>query len=323
MGNKIHIIMVTWNALEYTKIALDSLFKYTDLPYYLTIVDNGSSSETINYLTNLEPSKYCEDYQVLQNPENIGYGGAITQGYLTKNTQYVCVVNNDVVFSPNWLQGLIKAIKTDKKIGIVGPLRPVPWCKHPYSKLDTDKVLENLSNDLSPQRELFEFCNKTNYEEFVKDVLKENTFGVKFFSGPPIHIVTCCALMRSKILEKVGGIADLNLKFGTEDTDLSWRITSSGYKIAVTSYSYVHHFKHKSIKENKQQMQPIFNKYGKLFFDKWQKIIQTYLNNEIKKGIDVNALILDKDYYEYWVFRKLLQNVGHDKFWEGINITTK
>lgn len=58
-SNPVHIIMVTWNAIEYTKYALDSLFLYTDLLYVLTVVDNGSSDGTQQYLHSLIPKNNC------------------------------------------------------------------------------------------------------------------------------------------------------------------------------------------------------------------------------------------------------------------------
>ena len=43
--------MLTWNALSYVKITLESL-KASNSVYNLVIVDNGSDTETVDYLKN-------------------------------------------------------------------------------------------------------------------------------------------------------------------------------------------------------------------------------------------------------------------------------
>ena len=48
--NTVNIVVVCWNALEYTKITLASLFKNTEIEYSLTIVDNGSDDDTNDFL---------------------------------------------------------------------------------------------------------------------------------------------------------------------------------------------------------------------------------------------------------------------------------
>jgi len=322
VDESVHIIMVTWNALAYTKIALESLFKYTDVPYCLTIVDNGSKDETLDYLDRLSTPDFCLKFSLIANHKNLGYGNAIVQGDERVKSQYVCVVNNDVMFSPKWLQGLLRAIGEDPLIGILGPLRPAPWCKHPYSDESTDGVLEKLNDDLPPLQELSAYCLGKDYDTFVKDVRKINDFGLKYFSGPPIHIVTCCALLRREIVDKVGGLADLDYKtFGAEDTDLSWRISAHGYKLVVTSGVYVHHFKHKSSDENNLNRKKFCRVNNEVFYQKWKSVIKSFLNKEIQNGIDVKKLMSDEAYYEYWFLRRLKENIGNKRFWEGVSLT--
>lgn len=95
-----HIIIVTWNAIEYTKAALESVFRYTDLKYYLTVVDNGSTDGTITYLDNLSISPLCAEFKIIKNRKNLGYGGAIVQGYNSRKCEFVCIINNDIICSP-------------------------------------------------------------------------------------------------------------------------------------------------------------------------------------------------------------------------------
>jgi GT2 family glycosyltransferase len=318
----IHIIMVTWNALEYTKFALDSLFTFTDVPFYLTIVDNNSSDETQKYLDNLKPDNKCIGINVIKNAYNVGYGDAINQAYNTRKSKLVCVVNNDVFFSPNWLGSMVADIESDPMIGILGCMRPLTWCKHPYCNQSTDSVLENLSNSLSPIEELTAYCHNKKYEDFVKDLKSTNNFGIRYFTGPPIHIVTCCALVRSEIIDKIGGLSDSSFKiFGAEDTDLSWRISTNGYRLAVTSSAYVHHFKHKSSDASNLDRIKHCKENNEVFYKKWHETLHKFLKQEIDNGVDVDSLLSNEDDYSYWFLRRLKSNIGSDKFWGDVRKT--
>lgn len=54
MTDKVDIIMLNYNALEMTKMCISSLFKNTDYPFNLILVDNASSElGTKEYLNSL------------------------------------------------------------------------------------------------------------------------------------------------------------------------------------------------------------------------------------------------------------------------------
>jgi glycosyltransferase involved in cell wall biosynthesis len=67
--SRTHIVMVTFNGIEYTRIAIQSLFDNTKTPYNLTIIDNGSTDGTIEYLDSLVLSEYIADFKVIWKNE--------------------------------------------------------------------------------------------------------------------------------------------------------------------------------------------------------------------------------------------------------------
>lgn len=314
MHKTVNIIIVTWNALDYTKISLSSLFKNTHYPAFLTIVDNGSTDGTIEYLDNLQPLGAIKQIKLIKNKKNLGYGGAINQGYLQFNTNYVVVANNDVIFTESWLTKLINVYEKEPNIGVLAPLRPAPFCKHPYSKFDTNKIIEGIKNNLTIEEELHEYCRGKNFKKFVNDLLNTNKFGTLDFTGPPIHIVTCCAMLSSEVITLVGGLADDRFKiFGCDDTDLSWRISQRGKRLVITSDVYVHHFKHKSSNANNQNRQELCKMNNIIFFKEWKNVIISFIEKELQNGIDVKRKMTDESDYNYWFLRRLNENI---KFWE-------
>ena len=316
--------MVTWNALKYTKLSLNSLWENTkNSEYLLTIIDNNSSDGTQKFLKSLHKTKKFKNLKIVLNTKNIGYGRAILHGSKLFKTKYVCALNNDLLFSKGWLDIMIKEMESNPNVGLLGPLRPAPFCIHPYSDLDTNVVIESISNDLSINDELNKFTMNRDFVTFCNDLLKINFSPLKYFSGPPIHIVGCCFLVNTEIANKVGGIIDPQFPLGCEDTDLSWRMSTNGYNIAITSKTYVHHFKHKSFNkrfDNKSMERlEMYKKINKRFYSKWKNTIATFFVEQQKLGENVSEMMKDENNYSYWFMRRLNDSI---RFWDGTKLVT-
>ena len=64
---KVNVVVVCWNALQYTIRTLDSLFKTVDIDIYLTIIDNGSNNDTRNYLSTLSVPAFVKNISYIRN----------------------------------------------------------------------------------------------------------------------------------------------------------------------------------------------------------------------------------------------------------------
>ncbi len=116
--NKVSIILTAYNKLEYTKKAVESLFKYTDFSdgqAELITINNGSTDETEAYFESLPHKKKINlKYNILES----GVGT-----YLL-DAEYVVYFANDVIATPNWMENLTKCIESDVKIHWVVPTCP-------------------------------------------------------------------------------------------------------------------------------------------------------------------------------------------------------
>ncbi len=74
---KVSIITLTYNQLDYTKAFIDSVFQFTSIPFELIIVDNASNDDTIKYLKDLERSD--KRVKVIFNKENLGFPKGVNQ----------------------------------------------------------------------------------------------------------------------------------------------------------------------------------------------------------------------------------------------------
>lgn len=119
------IMMVTYNRLELTKQMLENLYKNTKRPFYLVIIDNGSSDGTKEFLL----SGYLIDKQAAYvchfNNENQGIAIGRSQGLFYANKEFPDVkwfatVDNDIEVPENWLNNCIEIMETVPGYGMIG-----------------------------------------------------------------------------------------------------------------------------------------------------------------------------------------------------------
>src|SRR5260370_29841712 len=111
------IVILTWNALDYTKGCLKSLRANTGHPDYRVIVaDNGSSDGTIEYLQSLPWVK------VVLNGENLGFAAGNNRALrMADPGSDVVLLNNDTELQqPDWLVRLQACAYASPDIGVVG-----------------------------------------------------------------------------------------------------------------------------------------------------------------------------------------------------------
>ena len=106
------IIIVTYNNLCLTKLCIESIKKHTK-DYELIVIDNASSDGSYNYIAD------NSDYRIF-NKDNLGFVKAVNQGLELAKGEYVCLLNNDIVVTEGWLDGMLKYYTLLSDVGIVG-----------------------------------------------------------------------------------------------------------------------------------------------------------------------------------------------------------
>ena len=118
METKLTIAIPTWNNLQQLVWCIDSLFRFTEYPFKVVIVDNGGQGEIETFF-----SADSRDITVINAEYNLGWMKAINLVLKDCDTEYFCMMNDDVVFLPTsqmfWSK-LIDHFKDDT-VGAVGP----------------------------------------------------------------------------------------------------------------------------------------------------------------------------------------------------------
>lgn len=125
------IVMQTFNRLEYTMNVISSFKNNILYPYYLIVVDNGSTDGTVEYLKLMEKLGFV--HHLILNNENKGIAEPKNQGIEVvhelisngANIKYVCITDNDIVppfIRDNGcvLENIVKVMDKNSWIGMCG-----------------------------------------------------------------------------------------------------------------------------------------------------------------------------------------------------------
>ncbi len=279
------IIVLTWNKVEVTKNFVESLLRSTKLPVRVLFIDNASSDGTPDYLRSLKGTSNCH-FEIIFNKENLGFIKGVNQGLAKTTAPFICLANNDLTFTPGWLEDILDLFKDRPDIGLLNPNS-----NNLGVKPKEDRSIDDFSVEL-----------KTN------------------FSGRFIELTDCigfCMVLRRDVLEKVGGLSEEFLPMFFEDTDFSRRVKRSGYRVGMAQASYVWHDEHTSIDQLGKEKQEIFEKSRKTFLKKWGRTLRiawiVNSEDELKKNIQ-KALLMARDGNYIWFFVKDLKKDRREIF---------
>lgn len=233
------IIMPVRNALDYAKIAVQSIRDHTGCPYKLIIVNDGSDAETTAWINDQA------DVLSLQNVNSLGFPTACNLGLECVDTPYCMIINSDIKVTPGWLCDMGLTMDSNEKIGIVGP----------------------LSNNISgPQKDPgAAYRSDQELSAYAQHIKNTNKPRLQPFQ----RIVFFCALIRSELISKIG-LLDESFGLGNfEDDDYCIRSIKAGYKNVIDRGVFVHHYGSQTFKTQNLDYVKIMKTAEARFRAKW------------------------------------------------------
>ena len=98
------IVILNYNGKPHLETCLLTISAFTDVPYELIIIDNGSTDGSQEYLQAVD----ARDLTVVENPENIGCPPARAQGMALAKGDYVALSVERL--TPATVEVLLKAV---------------------------------------------------------------------------------------------------------------------------------------------------------------------------------------------------------------------
>ncbi|MGN0547868.1 MAG: glycosyltransferase family 2 protein [Acutalibacteraceae bacterium] len=108
--------IVTYNNIATIDNALGSLFKCTEVPFRLFVVDNGSTDGTIEHI-----EKNYPQVTVIRNSKNIGFGAGHNTVLDMLDSDYHAIINPDIIVRDDVISKLVDFLENNGDVGMVSP----------------------------------------------------------------------------------------------------------------------------------------------------------------------------------------------------------
>ncbi len=243
--NTVSVIVLTWNALEYTKLCAASLLEHTDQRHELIFVDNGSRPDTVQYLQDL--GRQHNRIKVIFNKKNLGFAAGNNIGIAAASGRHICLLNSDTVVTEGWLENMLAHLDSDPRIGMVGPLT---------NSITGGQKLEKVDYDEDSCEGLAAFAKKTTAALAGKNM-------------ETMWVVGFAVLIRDELIERLGGLDETFGQGNYEDTDYCLRAFVGGYASVIAADSFVHHFGSRSFVAGKVDYAEELRLKHEIFRNKW------------------------------------------------------
>ncbi len=270
------IVICVHNALSDLRQCLESVFRNTPAPFHLIIINDGSDAQTSSYLRELAGIQ--NEIELIEHIRPEGYTKSANQGLKTSRTEFVVLMNSDVIVPEFWLNRLMKPMLKENKIGLAGPVSNAASWQSVPERFD--------SNGEWKINALPEGMDVNDYDKKIQRISLKRYPEVPLLNG-------FCTLIRKEVLEKTGYLDEESFPVGYgEENDLCFRASAAGYKLIVNDSVYVFHAKSKSFGKAKRcelaeaGSKALEAKHGKSKINKAVRLLNenTYLA-ELRKAI--------------------------------------
>lgn len=181
---KVSIVIVTYNALDYVRLCFTSLAKTNYKNKEVVVVDNNSSAEVKRYLKEAKKKKLIDVLHL--SPVNTYFTGGnnIGASLSSERSKYLLFLNSDIeIRDPDWLNILLENVPKGGIISFgkvdVPVVRPDGWCFMVDKK--TFKHLGGLNEYYKMDWGITEFTAKVLHAGYkVKSIVNPNNFVYHF-----------------------------------------------------------------------------------------------------------------------------------------------
>ncbi len=224
MNERISVIIISYNCKLYVEDCIKSIILtcFESIPEII-IVDNNSSDDTVEYISNLYP-----EVQIIENNENKGYAAAINIGVKASTGDYLILSNADIIYKQNSIFGLIDKLKYYNNNAILGPQQVFSDSTYQRSYGYFPSIKSGIFDLLGITR-LKLSLKKKDFENG-----KRKDFKVEYLDGA----VLCTTRL---VFNQLNGF-DERYFFYSEEADFCYRAKLNNIECVITpEYQVIHH----------------------------------------------------------------------------------
>lgn len=268
----VNIGMVTFNRLEFTTQAITALFQHTCFPHVITVVDNGSTDGTPEYLQALYQQGFITNLILL--PSNVGIAKASNLAWSQEpDAEYYLKLDNDIVIQkPGWLSNMVDVIDHIPGLGAIAySFEPLTYPVREIRGIPIRPKVGNLNGacTLIPKRthqtlgfwcedyglygeEDADYGLRMQLQGLQNAYMEDERVGLHLPAGRAAHIDACTFKATDGIEEKIHAeyraFKDESRKKNVQDiAKKNWDDYQVGVKSLFCSSSFVEEFRTDSI----------------------------------------------------------------------------
>ena len=242
------VVMLTWNALAFTKKCIAALRARTEHPAWrLIVVDNGSVDGTPDWVAGLD------GVTLIRNPRNLGFTKGCNLGIAaSRPDEDIVLMNNDViVVDPRWLNKLQDAAFASDNVGVVGA-----------RLVDGQNAVLHLGAFMMPLTMMGQQMG--GFELDVNQASRDRLVECVVFAQ---------AYLRRECLDAVGPL-DEELFAYFEDSDYCLRAQRAGFSVVCAGGVTSIHHQSTTTRENNVDFWSVYGKSRKVFTRNWAQWLE-------------------------------------------------
>ncbi len=232
MRSKYSIHIVTWNSEDSILNCVNSVINQDYDDWKLIVVDNNSSDKTYEVLE--KSFSKNEKITLIKNQTNKGFAGAHNQAIGMADSEYIVIMNPDVVICKDFLSKTDDFLeKTASKYEKLGSISPKIYRVFDLKSVNSN-IIDSLYLQIDRKRQV------TNAGEEEKD--KDEYNNTKIIFGPSGAL----AIYSRKALEDVkinNEYFDEMYHTYKEDIDIAWRMYRYGWVSLYAPCLYSYHIR--------------------------------------------------------------------------------
>jgi GT2 family glycosyltransferase len=241
---ELSVVVVTYNAWEWTERALHALTTTTDIPYELVVVDNASSDQTRERLAEIDNAR------AVHEDVNRGFGVAANLGVMISRAPRVLLLNSDAMVQPGWLPPLTEVLDNEDDVAAVGArLDNVDGTLQEAGSICWgDGASDNYGDGDDPRRPEYRFRRDVDY------------------------LSAACLLVRRSAFCDAGGFDPVYHPAYYEDTDLAMRWRSTGLRVVYQPRSLAVHKRWASSGDRSGMLSQLLRNRP-IFVERWRDLL--------------------------------------------------
>jgi GT2 family glycosyltransferase len=215
------VVILNWNGKKYLEQFLPSVLASTYTNYFVVLVDNASTDDSLSYIQQHYPS-----VRIISNPGNEGFARGYNLALKQVVADYYVLLNSDVEVTPGWIDPIIALMESNKNIAACQPkiLSYNSKTQFEYAGASGGWI-DKYAYPFSRGR-VFDVC-ETDVGQY------DDVSQVFWATGASLFV-------RSSAFHSCGGFDEYFFAH-QEEIDLCWRMQLEGHTIFVQPASVVYH----------------------------------------------------------------------------------